>query len=118
MWNESQGHSAKATGPNFAGHYYVIRWGCGSNCLMVAVVDGRTGKVYGPPLHASESELVASMDPMSEVQIEFRPDSSLMVLRNGCRWPRSECGVYYFSWSDNKWSLLKRVLVDLAKDPP
>ena len=35
-----------ATGPNFAGHYTVVDWGCGSSCNECAVVDARTGKVF------------------------------------------------------------------------
>jgi hypothetical protein len=29
-------------GPNFAGHYIVIQWGCGTDCLKMAVVDAKT----------------------------------------------------------------------------
>jgi hypothetical protein len=32
-------------GPNFAGHYTVASWGCGTECQMHAVLDARTGKV-------------------------------------------------------------------------
>lgn len=32
-------------GPNFAGTYTVIEWGCGTNCQQVAVVNARTGRV-------------------------------------------------------------------------
>jgi hypothetical protein len=32
-------------GPNFAGIYTVVEWGCGTNCQQVAVVDARTGRV-------------------------------------------------------------------------
>jgi hypothetical protein len=32
-------------GPNFAGLYTIIEWGCGTNCQQVAVVDARTGRV-------------------------------------------------------------------------
>src|ERR1700722_6281073 len=31
-------------GPNFAGHYIVITWGCGSPCGMMAIEDALTGK--------------------------------------------------------------------------
>lgn len=31
---------------NFAGHYIVTTWGCGSSCEQGAMVDTRTGKVY------------------------------------------------------------------------
>ena len=36
-----------ATGPNFAGHYTVVEWGCGSACASCGVVDARTGTVFG-----------------------------------------------------------------------
>lgn len=32
-------------GPNFAGIYTVVEWGCGTNCQQVAVVNARTGHV-------------------------------------------------------------------------
>ena len=32
-------------GPNFAGIYTVVEWGCGTNCQQVAVVDARTGRL-------------------------------------------------------------------------
>ena len=33
-------------GPNFAGHYRVVVWGCGSSCAMFAAVDLNSGRVY------------------------------------------------------------------------
>lgn len=32
-------------GPNFAGIYTVVEWGCGTSCQQVAVVNARTGRV-------------------------------------------------------------------------
>ena len=32
-------------GPNFAGHYAVVVWGCGTSCSSFAVVNLRTGQV-------------------------------------------------------------------------
>ena len=37
-----------AKGPNFAGHYTIIMWHCGTNCQTVALVDAKTGQVYFP----------------------------------------------------------------------
>jgi len=36
-------------GPNFAGHYTVVSWGCGTSCQSSAVLDAKTGDivVYG-----------------------------------------------------------------------
>jgi hypothetical protein len=32
-------------GPNYAGHYRVAFWGCGTSCAVFAVVDLKTGRV-------------------------------------------------------------------------
>lgn len=34
-------------GVNFAGHYTLVTWGCGSPCQSGVVVDRKTGKIYG-----------------------------------------------------------------------
>jgi hypothetical protein len=36
-------------GPNFAGHYTVVVWGCGLDSFELAVVDAVDGRVYFPP---------------------------------------------------------------------
>lgn len=38
-----------AGGPNFAGHFALVEWGCGSGCQAGAIVDVRTGRVYDLP---------------------------------------------------------------------
>ena len=55
------------------------------------------------------------MDPMTDREIDFQLNSSLMVFRNGCRGPRTHCGVYYFNWENSHFALVKRVLVDLTE---
>jgi hypothetical protein len=116
VWSGSWKNPIKASGPNFAGHYFVIRWGCGSNCLMMAILDAKTGKVYDPPLSGAGTELYVNMDMLGDKEIDFNPQSSLMILRNACRIARSECGIYYFNWQNNRFTLLKRVLMDLTKE--
>lgn len=39
-----------AKGPNFAGHYNITTWGCGTDCFGYAVVDVRNGEIidYSP----------------------------------------------------------------------
>jgi hypothetical protein len=115
VWTGSWKDAKEKPGPNFAGHYFVIRWGCGSDCLMMALVDAETGKVYPPPMSGVGTELYVPMDIMSEREVDFRLDSSLMILRNACREARRECGVYCFNWKGNHFDLVKRVLVDLTK---
>jgi hypothetical protein len=66
VWSGSWENTMKTSGPNFAGHYFVIRWGCGSDCLMMAVVDAKTGKVYDPPLSGAGTELYVNMDMLGD----------------------------------------------------
>ncbi len=113
VWNGSWDNPTLTAKPNFAGHYFVIRWGCGSNCLMMAIVDAETGKVFNPPLNIGELGL--QMDLMSKQEIDFEPTSSLMILRNACKAGRSECGIYYFNWETDRFRLVKRILVDLTR---
>ena len=47
-------------GPNFAGHYFVVNWGCGSGCLMLVIVDAMTGASQGGMRPAAVSKLEES----------------------------------------------------------
>jgi hypothetical protein len=117
VWIGSYKNPVKSEGPNFAGRYFVIRWGCGSQCLMMATVDAETGMVYAPPL-ADKNSLFVPLDNLSDKETDLRPDSSLMILRNACRdfKDRRTCGTYYFNWKDNHFVLIKFVLVDPLKN--
>jgi hypothetical protein len=42
----AEGFRAMTRPPNFAGHFTVAVWGCGSNCVSYAVIDAITGAVY------------------------------------------------------------------------
>ena len=63
--------------PNFAGHYILTTWGCGTGCLTGAVIDANTGKVHWLP-HTiccwNEVERDDSFTP-----IVFRVNSRLIV---------------------------------------
>jgi hypothetical protein len=41
-----------ALGANFAGHYAVNWWGCGTECMRIGIVDLKTGNVYMSPFAA------------------------------------------------------------------
>ena len=53
-------------GPNFAGKYTIIEWGCGSQCQSFAIVDAKTGAIYSPPFTSSWGLL-------------YRLDSNLLI---------------------------------------
>jgi hypothetical protein len=117
VWSGSWTDPFKSAGPNFAGHYFVIRWGCGSECVMMAIVDATTGEVYGPPL-AARGSLNVPLDNLGDMEVDFRLDSRLMVLRNACSdfKDRKSCGKYYFDWKDNRFALVKFIYVDPLKN--
>ena len=97
-------------GVNFAGHYTVAEWGCGTGCVQMAVVDALSGDVYeGPFGNLPRSSL--GIDPNVEVDkagLFYQRDSTLLVAR-GC--PNSSaCGAYYYQWTGNRFKRLKRVL--------
>ncbi|KAF0811446.1 hypothetical protein IGB42_04064 [Andreprevotia sp. IGB-42] len=71
-----------AAGPNFAGHYTVVAWGCGMDAYMFVVVDAITGKVYRPPVGCMA--LAGGFDlPLpgfaAEANPGYRPDSTLLL---------------------------------------
>jgi hypothetical protein len=100
-------------GPNFAGHYIVIVWGCGSPCLMMAVCDAATGAVYNPPLSARGLALSVLVLPDSvggNASIAYRRDSRLMIIRAmPPGQPTATSYTFYFVLEDGSWRLLRRV---------
>lgn len=106
-------------GPNFAGHYIVIEWGCGSPCGMMAIVNALTGKVYSPPI-SPEGFMLPSLplkvpgDPNAFVpsvaEVEFRVNSALMIIEANPDPSKGRINyMNYFLWKNNQWTLLRRV---------
>jgi len=79
---------------------------------MMATVDAQTGAVYEPPL-SGKGSLYVPLDNLSAMEIDVRPNSSLLVLRNACEdfKNRNSCGTYYFNWKDHHFALVKFVMV-------
>jgi AraC-like DNA-binding protein len=49
---------------NFAGNYIVTTWGCGASCVSGAMIDKRTGNVYGIPLGET-----GCLTPLTEFEV-------------------------------------------------
>jgi hypothetical protein len=126
VWRDGQ----EQPGPNFAGHYFVIRWMCGSPCGMTAIVDARTGQIYNPPI--SEDDGGGQMPfLLPEVilpdvktgapwvaDLEYRLNSRLMVVKAYDQ-TQQENYVHYFLWTNNRWTLLRRApLAPSPNKPP
>lgn len=101
--------------PNFAGAFYAVTWGCGSDgCASLAVVDGRTGTVYGPPPDASppRTGFVATPRTHECTGIDLRPDSRLLFIENTDYTSGSpKCERTYYEWQNGSYRFLQKALV-------
>lgn len=86
---------AAKRGSNFAGHYTIAMWGCGTECIEIAIVNEKTGKVYAPP-HLSGGV----------TEPYFRIDSRLLVTEEGSsvHGPRK---TNFFEWDGTKLKLVR-----------
>jgi len=92
-----------AEGPNFAGHYKIAIWGCGTSCQAFAIVDVQTGRVYFPP----ELPFVSYVNwDGDDFGLQFRIDSRLLVL-HGSPKEESRVGTFYYLWQTNTLRLIR-----------
>lgn len=92
--------ASKHLKPNFAGHYILTTWGCGAECLMGAVIDAKTGKVYWWNFTiccwgAGKGE---KFNP-----IEFRPDSRLMIFTGLRNEKDGDDGAHFYLFDDGRF---------------
>lgn len=89
-------------GPNFAGRYTIVTWGCGTACVMFAIVDARSGAVFMAPFTVS---MGAHLNQEEDL-IDYRPDSKLLVITGDLN--EEEYGKYYYVWDKGQLTLLQR----------
>jgi len=98
-----------AKGANFAGHYAIAEWGCGTACVQIAVVDIQSGAVYEGPFGTLPKAYIAYGTNPEDIEtgILYRPDSELFVAR-GCP-SDQQPGTYYYRWAGSAFTLLRRI---------
>lgn len=100
--------------PNFAGAFYAVTWGCGSDgCAALAVIDGRTGEVFGPPPDSRPQQGFVLGSYMKAIHV--RTDSRLIVVENA-DWQDPErlhevCVSTYYDWQRLRYRFVRRVAV-------
>ncbi len=109
---------AARKGPNFAGHYTIAEWGCGSGCQSFVVVDAISGTLY---YSAPFEDL--DLPSVSYGGVEYRLDSSLFIA-DGCPehvTPKETvyepCSISYYEFKDRQFHLLARIEKPLAPAP-
>ena len=89
--------------PNFAGHFTVAKWGCGSACISWAIINRENGKVWLSPFTVS-SPACTEHPEYCGPEINFRESSELLIIVGA----RNEegAGRYYYRWHNNELQLL------------
>lgn len=100
---------------NFAGHYKLHTWSCGTGCLQTAFIDARTGAVFFP--EELNGFIACYYQPEAvenlEEALKFERGSRLIVMSG---YPMSERGkddpkkgFYYYEWDGKTLKLIKYV---------
>ena len=78
---------AAAEGPNFNGRYTITQWGCGTNCILWAVINHATGEVWASPKPVSSCwvSLATEDEAKTPEWIVARRDSSLIYVHECVR---------------------------------
>jgi len=95
-------------GPNFAGHFKIAEWGCGSDCVGIAIIDEQTGAVYDGPFHIlAGSPTMTYPDAPSDPALGYKLASRLLVV-HGCPGEK-DCASYYYEWTGTQFKLLRKL---------
>lgn len=92
-------------GPNFAGRYTVVVWGCGTGCAQMGVVDARNGRVYFPPVEYMDIPDMEDAEVRSRV---FRLDSRLLVITKNLYDGQGTYTAYYYLFDGGRFRLLRK----------
>lgn len=101
--------AAAAQGPNFAGHYTVAVWGCGSSCSDFVIVDAVSGRVtFDNALRAISGIYVWGVADGYN-SLRFRRDSRLLVILGAPNEDETRDGVGFYDWTGVSLKLLRFV---------
>jgi hypothetical protein len=95
-------------GANFAGHYRLTSWGCGTSCLQWAIIDVKSGRVFHPANLASTDHVNVEEALFEDGihAVHLRPDSRLLVVIGGINEDPKQRGISWFVWDGKQ---LKRI---------
>jgi hypothetical protein len=98
---------ASHSAPNFAGRFVLTSWGCGTSCLMGAVIDVSTGRATMLPF------TICCSNPTNEQfrAINFRVDSRLIAF-GGMRNEEEPMGTHYYEFDGHNFRFIKTVVND------
>jgi hypothetical protein len=99
--------AAKNLKPNFAGRYILTTWGCGTSCLMGAVIDAKTGKVHwwDFSLCCWGYDIDENFQP-----IEIRLNSKLIVFSGARNEKDGDIGAHFYKFENGRFVHIRSVL--------
>ena len=101
----------------FAGHYTMPGWGCGTGCSGLVVVDSKTGKIYDGVGGELLPDAWVEQHEADAEKIEFHPNSRLLKV-NACP-NEHNCGLYDYVMVEGKGlKLIRRQLLPAEFQPP
>ena len=102
----TQLRAAAGRRPNFAGHYVVTTWGCGSGCVMGAVIDANSGRVVWLPhtICCWPADVDDKFEPVA-----YRLNSRFMVFSGARNEKEGDEGTHYYEFKDGKFVYIRSV---------
>jgi hypothetical protein len=99
---------------NFAGHYAIVEYSCGTECSQVVVVDMKSGMVLDSQPYVTMDVDLYTKNRILYKGLVFKLRSRLLIASGCFDWdsPESphECGTKYFELRDSQFVLLSYVL--------
>lgn len=102
---------ALADKPNFAGHYVLTIWGCGTSCISGGIVDKITGKAYPlPELLMGVYPLKPEFENQDDRELIYKPTSRLLIMAGAFDTdePSHDDLVKFYEFKGDKFILLKQ----------
>jgi hypothetical protein len=103
-------------GANFAGHYRVAIWGCGSSCAQFAVIDLNTGRAITVPgvdnvsgTHLGADDFLPRTDS-NAWGFRFKRNSRLLVLVGEMNEDDSKDGAFYYVLKNDRLVLVHKTI--------
>ena len=110
---------------NFAGHFIITTWGCGTGCSQSAIIDQRDGRIFfpnefsgvgqgfcEPPENANPLDSPQMLDE-EYAPIIYKTDSRLLVLNglsSNSLESEGKCGTHYLEWTGKQFKQLEFTL--------
>lgn len=82
---------------NFADHFVIAHWGCGSSCSQFAIANKETGEIYFAP----DINVVVDVYGQNQERLVYNIDSRLLVITGSINEDSNDKGQFFYKWEKN-----------------